>query len=63
MSGRRQWASDSTASVKLSAGGSITLTFRGNLFDLTLAERELMSALSNVIQKHEALKTDAAAAA
>ena len=52
MSGRRQWAGDSSVCVKLSAGASVTLTFKGNLFDLTDAERELIGLLSNVIQHH-----------
>lgn len=52
MSRRRQWGEDSTASIKLSAGAYVTLTFQGNLFDLTAEERELVSELSTVIQKY-----------
>jgi hypothetical protein len=60
---RRQRADDSAVCVKLSSDASVTLAFKGNLFDLTPAERELISALSDVIQKHEGLKADSRAAA
>lgn len=53
MSGRRQWGEDSTVCMKLSAGASLTLAFKGNLFDLTTAERELVADLSNIIQKYK----------
>ena len=59
MSGRRRWADDSSVTVKLSSGGSFTLAFKGNLFDLTEAERQLISALTDVIQKYEGAKQDA----
>lgn len=59
MSRGRQWADDSSVTVKLAAGGSINLAFRGNLFNLTEPERQLISALTDVIQKHEALNEDA----
>jgi hypothetical protein len=39
--------------MKLSAGASLTLAFKGNLFDLTTAERELVADLSNIIQKYK----------
>jgi len=54
MSGRRQWGEDSTVCLKLSAGASLTLTFKGNLFDLTGDERELIGKLTKVIQEHTA---------
>jgi hypothetical protein len=50
MSRRRQWGEDSTVSVGLSAGASVALSFKGNLFDLTASERQLMSDLANVIR-------------
>jgi hypothetical protein len=50
MSGRRQWGEDSTVCLKLSAGASISLRFKGNLFDLTREERELISSLTDVIR-------------
>jgi hypothetical protein len=52
MSGRRQWGEDSTVCIKLSEGASVTLTFKGNLFDLTKEERGLVADLSNIIQKY-----------
>jgi hypothetical protein len=52
MSGRRQWGEDSTVCIKLSANASVTLTFKGNLFDLTNEERGLVADLSGVIQKY-----------
>lgn len=48
---RRQWGEDSTVRLELSAGASMTLTFKGNLFDLSHDERELIADLSNTIQK------------
>jgi hypothetical protein len=51
MSGRRQWGEDSTVALKLSEGASLSLTFKGNLFDLTQEERELIASLSSVIQR------------
>jgi hypothetical protein len=52
MSGRRQWGEDSSIAIKLSGGASVSLTFKGNLFDLMPAERELIANLSSVIQKY-----------
>lgn len=52
MSGRRQWGEDSTVCMKLSSGASVTLTFKGNLFDLTKAEQGLVADLSSIIQKY-----------
>jgi hypothetical protein len=58
---RRRWASDSEVAVKLSAGASVTLTFKGNLFDLSPDERRLISDLTTVIQRHrDAADVDAA---
>jgi hypothetical protein len=51
---RRQWGNDATVSVKLSANAVLTLAFKGNLFDLSPAERELINDLTAVIQKYEA---------
>ena len=50
---RRQWGEGSTVILKFSEGGSVSLTFRGNLFDLSLDERRLVSDLSSVIQKYK----------
>jgi hypothetical protein len=51
---RRQWGDDSTVNLKLSAGSSITVVFKGNLFELTAAERHLITELSAVVQRYEA---------
>jgi hypothetical protein len=51
---RRQWGDDSTVQLKLSAGSSISLVFKGNLFDLTGPERQLLADLSDVMQKYVA---------
>jgi len=50
---RRQWGEDSTRCVKMSANASVTLTFKGNLFDLTSDERNLIARLTEVLQQHE----------
>lgn len=50
---RRQWGDDSQVNLKLSAGSSITVVFKGNLFDLTAAERQLITDLSAVVQQYE----------
>jgi len=47
---RRQWGEDSTVRVELSQGASVTLSFKGNLFDLTPLERGLIEALSSTVQ-------------
>jgi hypothetical protein len=52
MSGRRQYNEDSI-SIRLSGGGSVTLTFKGTLFDLTNDERTLMATLSITIQRYK----------
>ena len=53
MSGRRQWGEDSTVNIKLSAGGSVALILKGNMFDLTREERALIEALSGVVRKFQ----------
>ena len=53
MSRRRQWGEDSTVSLKLSAGATVELSFKGNLFDLTPDERRLVSDLSNIVQTYQ----------
>jgi hypothetical protein len=50
MSRRRKWDTNSAVSVELSMGASVTVTFEGNLFDLSQAERGLVADLSNVVQ-------------
>ena len=54
---RRQWGEDSTVRIDLSAGASVILAFRGNLFDLTPEERRLVSDLSATIQHYKAEAT------
>ena len=49
----RQWGEDSTIRVNLSAGASVTLSFKGNLFDLSPEERTLVSDLSLTVQKYQ----------
>lgn len=51
MSGRRQYNEDSV-SLKLSSGGSVSLSFRGTLFDLTEAEQVLITDLTKLIRKY-----------
>lgn len=48
----RRPMSEDSASIKLSAGGSITLTHRGSLFDLSADERRLLNDLSAILQRH-----------
>lgn len=49
---RRQWGEDSTMRVDLSAGASVVLIFKGNLFQLTADERRLMGDLTATIQRY-----------
>lgn len=49
---RQEWAGDSTVSVDLSSGGSITLQFKGNLFDLSDDEHKLVGDLRAIIQQY-----------
>jgi hypothetical protein len=48
----RQWGEDSTVCIKLSSGGSITLQFKGNLFDLSDDEHKLIGDLRAILQKY-----------
>jgi hypothetical protein len=52
MSRKRQWGEDSTTWIELSAGASVAVIFKGNLFDLTAAEGALLSDLRGIIQKY-----------
>ena len=52
MSRRRQWGEDSTVNLKLSAGATVVLSFKGNLFDLTEDERRLINDLSITIRRY-----------
>lgn len=64
MSRRRNWGDDSSKRVELAGGGSVELTFKGNLFDLDDAERKLLADLTQVIQTYrngEVAKAKAAA--
>jgi len=63
MSRRRQWGEDSTVRIDLSGGASVSLTFKGNLFDLTMAERDLVADLSAEIQRYRDAKLGMPAAA
>lgn len=49
---RRKWGEDSTVNLKLSNGSSITVVFRGNLFDLSLSERKLVDGISELVQTY-----------
>ena len=51
----RAKSDDAAVRVALSAG-SVTLMFKGNVFDLTPVERKLMSDLTDVIRQFEATK-------
>ena len=50
MSGRRQWVADSTVAIKFSGGASVAMSFKGNFFDLTADERQLISELTSIVQ-------------
>jgi hypothetical protein len=62
MSRKRQWGEDSTIRIDLAAGASVTLSFKGNLFDLTADERRLVSDLSLTVQKYKEGKDEDAKA-
>lgn len=47
----KAWADDSTTQIKFAGGGSLTIAFKGNLFDLLPHERILTTELSDLIQK------------
>ena len=49
----RQWGDDSTTQIKFAGGGSLTLVFKGNMFDLLPAERTLISDLSITVQRFQ----------
>ena len=61
MSGRRQWADDSSVTVKLCRGRLRLRSLRGNAFTLTEGERQLIGALTTAIQKYEEAKQEPAA--
>ena len=42
----KSWADDSTTQIKFAGGGSLSIAFRGNLFDLLPNERALITTLS-----------------
>lgn len=54
MGRRKQWANDSSVTINLKAGGSVSLTFQGNFFDLTSEEQQLMSDLRKIIHGYHA---------
>jgi hypothetical protein len=49
---RRRTADESSATLKLTGGAMLTLTFRGNLFDMTPDEQKLIGDLSGIIRTH-----------
>ena len=49
----KSWGDDSTTQIKFAAGGSLTLVFKGNLFDLTPEERQLITDLSITVQRFQ----------
>lgn len=53
MARTRQWGDDSTMQIKFAGGGSLTVTFKGNMFDLLPNERTLISDLSITIQRFQ----------
>ena len=46
----KTWADDSTKQVKFAGGGSLTIAYKGNMFDLLLNEQALITKLTDVIQ-------------
>ena len=48
----RQWSDDNTVSITLMSGGSVTLMFKGNVFDLTEDERRLVGDLTTTIKRY-----------
>jgi hypothetical protein len=60
MARTKQWADDSSTQIKFARGGSLTLTFHGNLFDLLVHERQLITELSGVIQGYNLAAPEAA---
>jgi hypothetical protein len=50
---RRQWGEASEVCLELSWGATVTLSFKGNLFDLVEGERRLISDLSTVVQDYK----------
>lgn len=47
----RQWADDSAVQIKFANGGSLSLIFKGNLFELEPKERALIADLSITVQR------------
>ena len=54
MGRRKQWGNDSTRTIDLKSGGSVTLTFHGNFFDLTPEEQRLIADLTEIVHKYNA---------
>ncbi len=44
---------ESSKTIRLSDGGEIRLSFKGDLFVLTRAEKNLLCALSDAVASHE----------
>jgi hypothetical protein len=53
MSRRRQRGDDSTVKVDLSEGASFTISFKGNVLNLTHEEHELITSVSSIVQSHK----------
>jgi hypothetical protein len=49
---RRQWGEDSTVTIDLSSGGSITLSFKGNMFEMSEDEQKLITDLTAMIRQY-----------
>lgn len=47
----KSWADDSTRQIKFAAGGSLTMAFHGNLFDLLPHEQVLITDLTKMLQR------------
>ena len=57
MSRRKQFSEDASVRLDLSSGGSLNLSFKGNLFDLTEGERNLIARVSELIQRYRDAET------
>jgi hypothetical protein len=53
MSRRKQFSEDSTVHLDLSSGGSLSLSFKGNLWELTEDERNLIAKVSDLVQRYK----------
>jgi DNA replication initiation complex subunit (GINS family) len=56
MARRRRTADEASAILTLAAGGTITLAFQGNLFNLTTEEQKLIADLTGIIREYDATR-------